>query len=154
MLDNLRKSKRLRCADITVPSTACKAKQAALILVACLSLVVSSLGACICPHHETKAEKPTLSCHSTLHEAADADSNSSRAEAPCICIRDSLPVILNKSERKRADLLPETVEGNEFSITAPMFGFVSQVPSLLPVRIFTYQELYSRSAPSRAPPRL
>ena len=131
-----------------------KAKQAFFILIACGSLVVSSLGSCVCPQHETKNEKRTLSCHSTTHETEGAESDKSKAEVPCVCAGDFSPVILNKSYRKKAEVKDGTAKLVESAIIEAGLYSVSTKPSAEVKKQSVYPALFGRSAPSRAPPRL
>ena len=152
----MRQRKRTSFKSMTATPIARKTQQAAFILLACMSLVISSFGACICPHHETEIEKLTLSCHSTSHEAefAESVSGANKAETPCICVRDYSPVILNKAERKKSIEQKDQVA----SIAIPSVDPVDEVATAVPLITDTgpnlYKLLHSKSAPSRAPPRL
>ena len=140
----------------SIKLTTAAAKRAAYIVLTCMSLVISSFGACICPHHETESEKPTLSCHSTSHEAkvADADPGANRAETPCICVRDHSPVILNKAERKKSVEQKKQVASIEIPSVRPVCQVAIAESPATDTDPELYKTLYSRNAPSRAPPRL
>jgi hypothetical protein len=131
-------------------------RNAALIFIACLSLVTSSLGACICPHHETENLKPALSCHSETHETliTESDTEATHAESPCICFRDFSPVILNKSENKRPVIQKESSAAVELYSFGPVVFAIVRSPAMFAGDRTLYKTAYSRSAPSRAPPRL
>jgi hypothetical protein len=131
------------------------AKQAIFVLLACFSLVTASLGACVCPHHES-SDETSLSCHSESHDMqmSEGGSNANRAEIPCVCFRDPSPVILTKSERKKA------VEQKDqaTSVSVPFdesvtYGAVATRP-ITDTGPDSYKYTHRRSAPSRAPPRL
>jgi hypothetical protein len=142
--------------SVTTASMLGRAKQTLSILLTCASLVVSALGACICRHHETKAEEPKLSCHSASHETetAKSDPREPKFDSQCICIREVSPAIFNKSDRKKSDGQKETATPILLpELDRDHFAIISS-PASYPDRVSIQSNFHRISAPSRAPPRL
>lgn len=90
-----------------------KSKQIAVGLLIVLSLLVSSVAACVCSHHAEKIETEVSSCHgnsetvqetTSVEKVSELDSNDE-----CFCIQPA-PRIFSKSEtlkiEKPAAILP------------------------------------------------
>jgi hypothetical protein len=133
-----------------------KGKHAIFILLACFSLVISSFGACWCPHHEIRPEKAEFSCHSTSHDTgvAESNDNGTRLESSCPCTRDSSPIVLNKSDRKKTDDQRHPVEPFDLPVFESAVHFVPNNSIAKITRPFFQGDVHGLSAPSRAPPRL
>ena len=130
-------------------------KQAVLIVLACFSLVTALLGACVCPHHES-SDETSLSCHSESHDMQmpEGDSNATRAETPCVCYRDPSPVILTKSERKKAVEQKDQSAAISVSFVESVTHVAVATRPITDTRPDPHKFTHSRSAPSRAPPSL
>jgi hypothetical protein len=142
--------------SVTTASMLGRAKQTLFVLLTCASLVVSTLGACICPHHKTKAEKPKLSCHSASHETetAKSDPREPKFDSQCICIREVAPAIFNKSDRKKSDGQKETARAVVLpELDRDQFAIISS-PASYQDRVSIQSSFHRTSAPSRAPPNL
>ncbi|HEX8251158.1 MAG TPA: hypothetical protein VF599_23490 [Pyrinomonadaceae bacterium] len=138
-------------------------KQFSLILGLMLSLVASSLGACVCSHHQEKAKTEAPSCHSQAAEdAADDAEQTNETDSPaetvtggdaCCCVQPA-PKVVTKSEtvkpEKQTAALPTAA-------TAPAtIVFAAQVipaQNYLPKPLYLTDSFYNLS-PGRAPPRL
>jgi hypothetical protein len=78
-------------------------------LLMLIALFVSSVSAaCLCSHHQTKAE--THSCHQTAHEdqtkqvsKSSAENLFEKIEAFCSCLKNAPPFVLNKSENNKTE---------------------------------------------------
>lgn len=130
-------------------------KQTLFILLACASLVLSTFGACICPHHEPKPEKTELSCHSSHKtESVQTDPVDQKLDSQCICVREVSPAIFNKSDRKKSDGQKETAAPVVLlPLNLDHFDVISS-PASYPERVSSQSSFHRISAPSRAPPRL
>ena len=137
-------------------------KQFVLISCCVLSLLASSVSACICPHHQEKTLTEAPSCHSHATENAaaeqtnDADSpetiKTSASEADACCCVQPAPKVVAKSEtvklEKQAAALP--------AAAPPAVVFAVQVVSVennLPKPLYLTDSFYNLS-PGRAPPRI
>src|SRR5688572_17497864 len=133
-----------------------KGAHALFILLACFSLVISSVGACLCPHHETRPEKAGLSCHSRSHgtEASESNADDNRLESLCICVRHSSPVVLNKSNKKKTDDQKHPIAPFDLPVFESAVHFVPNNSIAKTTWPFFQGDVHGLSAPSRAPPRL
>jgi hypothetical protein len=132
------------------------ARQTLFILFACFSMVVSALGTCLCPHHETWTEKPRLSCHSSTHrtETVRSDPSSAKMQSQCICSADAPPAIVGKSDRKKSEGSNEAHAAAISPQLDPIFSEVVSTDAPYLNREVYHSSLHRISAPSRAPPRL
>lgn len=150
-MSNSFKTVRSAASGLVAP----RVKQTLFILLACVSLVVSTFGACLCPHHKTESEEPRLSCHSTSHETEilQADTGTLKLDLLCICSSEASPAILNKSERKKFDGQTDVaaMAPPQFD---PIYTVVISTPAVFSDRDSFQISLHRISAPSRAPPRL
>jgi len=141
-------------------------KQFSLILGLMLSLVVSSLGACVCSHHQEQAKTETPSCHSHAAEDAanhaeqtnDADSsaetiNTMLSEGDACCCAESAPKVVTKSETVKPE--KKTVALPTAAAPVTVVFAVQTVPAqnYLPKPLYLTDSFYNLS-PGRAPPRL
>jgi hypothetical protein len=133
-----------------------RGKQTLFVLLACASLVVSSFGACLCPHHETDVEQTKLSCHSASHEkeSVRTDSGAPKLQSLCVCAADSSPAIVNKSDRKKADGKSEVRAHSALQHFEPVVSILISDGAFYPDADPFQSGTHRTSAPSRAPPRL
>lgn len=123
------------------------------------SLLVGSVSACACSHHQPKVAAEPPSCHSSSHveasEAKTAEELSGSFKAGCNCFAASPgPAIFSKSENKKAvtekaaDAAMTNVElsGAARIVSAPIPDFDKP--------FFFDPTHFLASGPSRAPPRL
>ena len=135
-------------------------KQIGLALCLVASLLVGSVSACSCSHHQQNEVTATSSCHAASHNAAAAESLTGQAgtsiDEDCTCfVNQPSPYIVNKSENKKAtdskdiaDAMPAQLEfkASSNAVASPVKSLYSQ-SSLYSLQLASFK-------PSRAPPRL
>ncbi len=129
------------------------------MLLACVSLLASSISACACSHHAIQSVQKKKSCHSHAEEPAtqeaDKNSGSTHLNGSCVCFTREPLVASVKSERKATDLKsPLLVVEPE----SPSFERRS-VAVRQPLIDRQFDQTYNSTArlgllPARAPPRL
>ncbi|HEX8734475.1 MAG TPA: hypothetical protein VF721_04080 [Pyrinomonadaceae bacterium] len=138
-------------------------KQFVLISCCVLSLLASSVSACICPHHREKTLTEAPSCHShaaenvaAVEQTNNADSpetiNTSASEADACCCVQPAPKVVAKSENVKL----EKQAAAESAATPLAVVFAVQIVSVennLPKPLYLTDSFYNLS-PGRAPPRI
>ena len=134
-------------------------KQIGLALGVVLTLLVGSVSACMCSHHEVKKELPKISCHGPAHETtanSETPTTGDAVDVDCVCfVNQSVPYVVTKSENRKAK--PAKDKGVSSSVAVVAVAFSADAErSLLPI----FDDDLSHSStlrfllPSRAPPRL
>jgi hypothetical protein len=129
-------------------------------IAAIFALAISSVAACACNHHASKAIRSQPSCHAAAtHEppiAEETPTDNDRVEKDCNCtIRVSLASVLARSESNRSghQERPAAVIG-AVALPEPTSIETSAVILAAAIKPNLYQKLDHPRAPSRAPPRL
>jgi|SoiMethySBSTD1v2_1073268.scaffolds.fasta_scaffold127989_2 hypothetical protein len=131
-------------------------------MLAILGLSFSAFAVCACTHHLSKTIKSeTVSCHGSSHEdpppeRAEGAQTGPSAGVDCECPMSAIgPAIIVTNKSKRLDNSGQmyVAMGDEVRLDEP--STVAYEPA---VSVFSdpkfYSTPFSRSGPSRAPPRL
>lgn len=77
----------------------------AIVVLTVLAMFASSVSACVCSHHEEKAEQEAFSCHQHSEESAevrtgDSTSKTGLSENSCICVQASTKIVAKSESLK------------------------------------------------------
>jgi hypothetical protein len=133
--------------------------QIAIGIIFILSLFVSSVSACSCPHHEQAAKPETASCHPHSHGAnstqgssrASENASSSLLLGDCCCIQPA-PKAATKSATIKAE--GKVVKSSPLPVADPVFVLTAQVVQPAFESLSSLTDSYYNLTPGRAPPRL
>jgi cytoskeletal protein RodZ len=140
-------------------------KQFVLILCCVLSLLASSVSACICSHHQQQTETEAPSCHShtaenvAAEQTNDADSPAktiiaSASDADACCCVQPAPKVAAQSETVKPEKQAAALTTTAAAPRADVFIVrIIPVENRLPKPLYLTDSFYNLS-PGRAPPRL
>lgn len=134
-------------------------KQGVFVLLACVSLLASSISACACSHHQVHSNLKESSCHAHSEMAempqADEHTDSSSADQVCICVSKEPAAAAIKSGNQPAG---EKASALLAAVVVPLLADTLVLGSETVAAAFVRSVYPSRIAlgllPSRAPPRL
>jgi hypothetical protein len=132
-------------------------KQIAVVLCLVTSLLVGSASACLCSHHQPKAESEETSCHSG-RDAQPEDLNSSSTadtiDDSCVCfVTHPTQGAAAKSESEKAKA-EKNLPGAESLGPPSDLTLLASHPPNFNIRRESYLNNFESLKPSRAPPRL
>jgi len=134
-------------------------KQIGLSLCLVAALLVGSISACACSHHQETKKAEETSCHSNGHEKTEVvqvPSGTQVLDVDCECfVSQPSPVIVSKSETKKSKTGGDIAEVAT-EVSHVEFISVAVTPSFLPEtsRQFSKTTILESLLPARAPPRL
>lgn len=134
-------------------------KQVGFALCLAASLLVGSVSACMCSHHEEKPKSSETSCHGPHEDQAENTESTVTENAfdvDCICfVNQPTPFIAAKWENKKLKADKSVSSSDQ---TVPHSLFVTAIAINLPPpefdRDLSYSHVLKSLLPSRAPPRL
>jgi hypothetical protein len=131
-----------------------------LLVAAMLALSTSAIAACACTHHQSKAKAETPSCHRASHEAPSPEATEpvptenwagTHCEcampevAPAIVVTSKLKEMSPRNAEQATECVRVSLVESSDSVADP--AITASVPKF-------HKRTFSRTGPSRAPPRL
>jgi hypothetical protein len=132
-------------------------KQIAVVLCLVTSLLVGSASACLCSHHQPRAESDESSCHSG-HESQAQNSNGGSTgdvlDDTCVCfVTHPTRGAATKSGSEKAKAEKNLPGATSLGPPSDLTLLVSHPPNF-DIRRESYVNIFESLKPSRAPPRL